>query len=232
MVAVKVRVNKRARYYRLSLSRAGEPVLSVPASGRWKEARKFLEKQTGWLGQRLENHPKPVFFEHGVKIPFKGRPVRIVSSASIRGQVKIIEDEEGPGLLVPGGEAHLARRLGDWLKSQARDALEERSSFHAARLDVSVKAVRVRSQSTRWGSCSSAGVLNYNWRLILAPPFVLDYVAAHEVAHRCEMNHSDAFWAKVRQTLPEMDEGRVWLKTNGPALMAYGLVRQSNLVDS
>jgi hypothetical protein len=78
----------------------------------------------------------------------------------------------------------------------------------------------MRSQATRWGSCSSSGTINYNWRLIMAPPFVLDYVAAHEVAHLVEMNHSAAFWATVKRTLPEMDKGRAWLKAHGRALMA------------
>ncbi len=221
VVSVNIRVNKCARHYRLSLSRAGEPVLSVPQSGCWKEAKAFLNKHRHWLSQRLKNHPEPVYFAHGVEIPFRGHLKRIISSEKLRGKVKILETEEGPGLLVPGGEHHLARRLTDWLKSEARSALEERSSFHASRLDVTFRAVRVRSQSTRWGSCSSAGVLNYNWRLILAPDFVLDYVAAHEVAHRREMNHSKAFWATVYQTLPEMETGRAWLKAHGPALMAY-----------
>ncbi len=81
--------------------------------------------------------------------------------------------------------------------------------------------VRLRSQSSRWGSCSSTGAINYNWRLILAPPFVLDYVAAHEVAHLIEMNHSAAFWAVVERTLPDMERGRAWLKSHGRDLMAW-----------
>ena len=83
-----------------------------------------------------------------------------------------------------------------------------------------VKAVKMREQRSRWGSCSSSGNINYNWRLIMAPPFVLDYVAAHEVAHLVEMNHSAAFWATVKRTLPDMERGRAWLKAHGRKLMA------------
>ena len=86
---------------------------------------------------------------------------------------------------------------------------------------VEVRQVRLRSQSSRWGSCSSTGNINYNWRLILAPPHVLDYVAAHEVAHLVEMNHSPAFWATVERALPDMDRGRAWLKAHGRDLMAW-----------
>jgi predicted metal-dependent hydrolase len=78
----------------------------------------------------------------------------------------------------------------------------------------------MRDQSTRWGSCSSARTLNFNWRLVLAPDFVLDYVAAHEVAHIVEMNHSPAFWRTVARTLPDYGRGQAWLKANGAGLMA------------
>jgi predicted metal-dependent hydrolase len=89
---------------------------------------------------------------------------------------------------------------------------------------VVVKSVSMRSQSTRWGSCSSTGSLNYNWRLILAPPHVLDYVAAHEVAHLVHMNHSVHFWAAVQRALPDMERGKAWLKAHGKVLMGYGLL--------
>jgi predicted metal-dependent hydrolase len=81
----------------------------------------------------------------------------------------------------------------------------------------------MRSQATRWGSCSTTGRLNFNWRLVMAPSYVLDYVAAHEVAHLVEMNHSDKFWAVVEQTLPTMEKGREWLREHGRQLMVYGV---------
>jgi predicted metal-dependent hydrolase len=86
-----------------------------------------------------------------------------------------------------------------------------------------VGTVRLRGQATRWGSCSATGNLNFNWRLVLAPPYVLDYVAAHEVSHILQMNHSPKFWRVVERTLPSMERGRDWLKDNGRHLMAFGL---------
>ena len=118
---------------------------------------------------------------------------------------------------------HRARRLIDWLKIEAQAELEKRCRHHAANLGVAVKSISMRSQSTRWGSCSSTGKLNFNWRLILAPPFVLDYVAAHEVSHMLEMNHSQDFWDVVERTLPTMERGREWLRIHGRELMVYGL---------
>lgn len=221
-IKVTIRLHPRARHYRLSLSRTGEPVLSVPPKGRWRDAKKFLDRQGSWLAARLENHPEAVIFADGVEILYRGAPVLIRGTGKLRGHVECVTANNKITLLVPGGERHLARRLTDWLKSQAKDELELRTSIHADRLGVTPKSIRVRGQSTRWGSCSSTGGLNYNWRLILAPAFVLDYVAAHEVAHLREMNHSPAFWAKVTQTLPDMERGRSWLKANGSELMAYG----------
>jgi len=98
-------------------------------------------------------------------------------------------------------------------------------AHYAAILEVYPKGITIRGQSSRWGSCSSAGRLNFNWRLVLAPPFVLEYVAAHEVAHLVEMNHSPAFWAQVSRALPDMDRGRNWLKAHGHQLMSYGVLK-------
>lgn len=219
LVTVAVRTHARARNYRLSISRSGEPVLTLPPNGRWSEAEAFLGRQRHWLAARLKRTPKPVAFAAGATVPLRGTPHTIEGTDKIRGQVVVQQGR----LLVPGGPEHMARRLSDWLKTEARTDLAGRTQFHANRLGVEPKSIKLKSQSTRWGSCSSAGHLNYNWRLIMAPPFVLDYVAAHEVAHMREMNHSPAFWARVSETLPDMDRGKAWLKAHGAELMVYGL---------
>lgn len=222
-VAVRVNLSKRSRHYRLTIQRGGEPVLSVPPNGRWADAEAFLVKQKHWLAARLKRTPKAVAFVDGIEIPLRGEPIFLQSSTKLRGRVERVSTDEGERLIVPGGHEHLARRLTDWLKSEAKADLSNRSAFHAARLGVSPRSIHMKGQSTRWGSCSSAKRLNYNWRLVLAPPFVLDYVAAHEVAHLREMNHSAAFWDCVTETLPDMSRGRAWLKAHGSELMVYGL---------
>ncbi|HVX81678.1 MAG TPA: SprT family zinc-dependent metalloprotease [Devosiaceae bacterium] len=221
-VEIAVRVSTRARSYRLSIPHQGAPILTVPRYGRWSEAEAFLDRQTGWLAARLKRTVQPVSFSSGARVPVRGVEHVIVPTGRIRGQVEIGERNGFPALYVPGEPAHRPRRLADWLKSEAQRDLERRVAVHAGRLDVTVKSVRLRSQTTRWGSCSSRGNLNFNWRLVLAPRFVLDYVAAHEVAHLVEMNHSEAFWATVAATLPTMEKGRAWLKVHGRELMAYG----------
>lgn len=219
-VTVSVRVNARARAYRLVVSARGEPVLTVPRSGRWREAEAFLQRNRGWLSARLQKLASPYAIAPDGMIPLRGIDHRLVSLSASRGLVTVENDPDEPRLLVPGGPEHLRRRLIDWLKVEARRDLETACARHAATLSVSVAAIRLRDQSTRWGSCSSARTLNFNWRLVLAPPRVLDYVAAHEVAHILEMNHRPVFWRTLARALPDYEPGKAWLKANGAALMA------------
>ncbi|MBK8084840.1 MAG: M48 family metallopeptidase [Devosia sp.] len=221
-VEVMVKVSARARSYRLSVPHHGDPVLTLPSHGRWKEAEAFLHRHEGWLAARMRRSAPRTPFADGELVPLRGAVHRIHATGRLRGRVDVAEIDGEPSLLVPGEAAHLARRLTEWLKAEALVDLSARSAIHAERLDVTVRSVAMRSQTTRWGSCSSTGRLNYNWRLVLAPPFVLDYVAAHEVAHLVHMNHSPSFWKTVERTLPDMSQGRSWLKANGKLLMGYG----------
>lgn len=225
-IAVAVRINARARSYRLSLPASGKPVLTVPPYGRLAHAEAFLDSNRAWLGARLKRHGGPKPFCDGASVPLRGVPHTIVGTGAVRGRVETDQgnDEKGspPRLLVPGGPEHVQRRLVDWFKAEAKADLDRRVAIHAENLDVRPAGLSLRGQSTRWGSCSSRKRLNFNWRLVLAPPFVLDYVAAHEVAHLIEMNHSPAFWATVTRTLPDMERGRAWLKAHGHELMGYG----------
>lgn len=219
-VQIVVRRNARAKSYRLSLSVRGDPVLTFPARGRWPDAEAFLERNRGWLEVRLARRHSPYRLAEGGIIPVRGVDHGIAASGRLRGTVTVSSSGRDPVLTVPGAPEHISRRLVDWLKSEARRDLEDRCAVHAETLGVRIAALKLRDQSTRWGSCSSSRTLNFNWRLILAPPHVLDYVAAHEVAHIIEMNHAPAFWAQVERALPSYRSGRAWLKANGSKLMA------------
>ncbi|MDC9822469.1 SprT family zinc-dependent metalloprotease [Devosia sp. ZB163] len=222
-VTIDVKVSARARSYRLTVPHHGAPVLTLPSTGRWSEAEGFLGRHRGWLAARLKRSAPRTSFSDGELVPLRGVPHRIHATGRLRGRVEVSEIDGELNLLVPGEAMHIPRRLTEWLKGEAQRDLLERSNVHAATLGVVVKSVAMRSQSTRWGSCSSSGRLNYNWRLVLAPPFVLDYVAAHEVAHLVHMNHSPSFWKAVEAALPDMTRGKAWLKAHGKVLMGYGL---------
>jgi predicted metal-dependent hydrolase len=222
-IRVAVRVSARARSYRLAIPHRGDPVLTLPAHARWPEAEAFLDRQTAWLAARIKRAAPAIPFVDGATVPVRGLAHRIVATGRVRGRVEVGCDDAGvPVLFVPGLPEHLGRRLTDWLRAEALADLEARVAIHTQTLGVRAASIRLRAQATRWGSCSSQGRLNFNWRLILAPPHVLDYVAAHEVAHLLEMNHSPAFWRNVERALPGMAAGRAWLKAHGSELMAIG----------
>jgi predicted metal-dependent hydrolase len=218
---VQLRRHRQARRYTLRVRAADHSVvLTMPLRGSVKEARAFAERNGGWIAARLKRLPQPIPFADGLELPLRGVPHRIVHRAA-RGTVWV-EPGDPPLLCVAGDHAHLARRVRDFLKREAKRDLEAASRRYAAALGVAIKRVSVRDQSSRWGSCTAAGVLSYSWRLILTPPTVLDYLAAHEVAHLVEMNHSRKFWRVVAGICPEWQRAKGWLNAHGAALHRYG----------
>ncbi|HUG62573.1 MAG TPA: M48 family metallopeptidase [Methylomirabilota bacterium] len=219
-VEVKVRRNARARRYTLRLSARGDAAtVTIPGRGNLGEARAFVDRHLEWLRDKLapaEAHPA---LSPGAIVPVRGVPHRVEAAGSTRGLVRAALGVDGhPVLLVPGSPAHAARRVGDHLRAIARADLAEAVARHAASLGVRPKAIRLKDTTSRWGSASTSGTLSFSWRLAMAPPFVLDYLAAHEVAHLKEMNHSSRFWAICHRLAPRTDEAQAWLKANGREL--------------
>ncbi len=222
---VRVRRHRQARRYTLRIQAATrEVVLTIPPRGTLKEAREFAQKHGSWIATRLGRLPEAVRFAEGIEVPLRGVPHRIAHRRGARGTVWIETGSDGERLLCVAGEApHVDRRIGDFLRREAKRELEAASLQFAAALGVTIKRVSVRDQASRWGSCSTAGVLSYSWRLILAPSYVLNYLAAHEVAHLIEMNHSARFWRMVRRLCPEHERAKVWLEVHGSDLHRYGM---------
>jgi hypothetical protein len=168
--------------------------------------------------------PKAAPFQPGTVVPLRGVPHRLVHRSGERGTVWTETRDSGEKILcVAGGVEHMDRRVHDFLKREARKDLQKAAALHAAELGVRVRRISIRDQSSRWGSCTSAGSLSFSWRLILAPPFVLDYLAAHEVAHLVEMNHSARFWRVVDKVCASVTRAKNWLDTHGNDLHRYGI---------
>jgi predicted metal-dependent hydrolase len=222
---VRLRRHRQARRYTLRIDAASrEVVLTMPPRGSVKEAKEFAQKHGGWIAARLKRLPEATPFAHGMEVPLRGEPHRIVHRRGVRGTVWIETEATGCRVLCVAGEPpHLDRRVGDFLKREAQRDLDAASRRYAAKLGVPIKRIAVRDQSSRWGSCSNTGVLSFSWRLILAPPFVLDYLAAHEVSHLLELNHSLRFWRLVKRLYPDVERAKVWLDANGTDLHRYGL---------
>jgi predicted metal-dependent hydrolase len=221
---VRVRRHAQARRYTLRIQAASrEVVLSMPLRGSLREANVFAQKHGAWIAARVKRLPRPRPFAHGETVPLRGIAHRIEHRRGSRGTVWIECGDDGAQLLCVAGEApHVARRVRDFLKREAKKDLERASRAAAAALGVGLARVSIRDQSSRWGSCSTTGVLSYSWRLILAPPFVLDYLAAHEAAHLVEMNHSRRFWRLVEQINPDVARAKAWLDAHGSDLHRYG----------
>jgi predicted metal-dependent hydrolase len=221
---VRVRRHPKARRYTLRIQTATrEVVLTMPPRGSLKQARAFAEKHGGWIAARLGRLPAAVPFAHETVIPIRGLDHRIEHRRGARGTVWSELASDGVRLLCVAGEApHVGRRVADHLKREAKRDLEAASRRYAARLGVTVRRVSIRDQASRWGSCSTTGVLSFSWRLILAPDFVLDYLAAHEVAHLVEMNHSPRFWRTVLGMCADTRRAKVWLDAHGVELHRYG----------
>jgi len=221
---VRVRRHAQARRYTLRIHAATrDVVLTMPTRGSLKQAREFAEKHCGWIAARLRRLPQAAPFTDGTVLPLRGTHHRIVHRRATRGTVWVETGEGDEPLLCVAGEAsHLPRRVRDFLKREAKRDLEAASRRAAAALAVGIKRVSIRDQSSRWGSCSTTGALSYSWRLILTPSFVLDYLAAHEVAHLVEMNHSRAFWRLVERICPQMKSAKAWLDAHGAELHRYG----------
>ena len=202
------------------------------AARQLREARDFAQKHGAWIAARLKRLPQAAPFAHGSEVPLRGDPHRIVHRRGVRGTVWTATDDDGNRLLCVAGEApHINRRIGDFLRRAAARELEAAARRYAEELNVTIKRISIRDQSSRWGSCSNTGVLSFSWRLILAPPYVLDYLAAHEVAHLVELNHSARFWRLVERIYPDFERAKVWLEVHGTDLHRYGVPDDSGTRD-
>ena len=214
-VDVHLKRSARARRFSLRVSRLdGKVTLSMPLRAREGEAMAFLHGHEAWLRQTLATMPEsdrqPVGI--GTRLPVEGRELLLApgTGRSIR--------VEGDQLLIPGDPLAAGARVSAWLKVLARDRLARASTHYSGLVGRSYSSLALRDTRSRWGSCSPEGRLMYSWRLIMAPPAVLDYVAAHEVAHLVELNHSPAYWAVVSRICPGWQGHRAWLHAQGGAL--------------
>ena len=215
-IEVVLRRSARARRITLRVSSLdGRVTMTLPDGVSNREAARFATEKESWLRKHLAKQEEEVQVRYGVEIPVLGETHRVVEGT--KGGVKFGPD----GLMVPGPDARVGPRLSGFLKTMARARLADASDNYAATLGLSYSSISIRDTRSRWGSCSSTGRLMYSWRLVLAPPDVLHYVAAHEVAHLQEMNHSVAFWSVVEKLYGEYAPPRRWLRENGTLLHRF-----------
>lgn len=215
---VVLRSSGRARRLILSVSRAtGQATLTLPPAATEAQARAFLLARAGWLAEAVARLPAPAIAAEGALLPVEGTALVLTPA-----RVRACRVEAG-ALLFPASRP-AGPSAAAWLRERARAGLTAACDRHAAALPPGARAIAgitLRDTRSRWGSCTSGGRLMFSWRLAMAPPEVLDYVAAHEVAHLAHMDHSPAFWAAVRRLMPDYAGRRDWLRRHGPALHAW-----------
>lgn len=209
-------LRRSARARRISLrvsSLDGRVTLTLPERLKQDAALEFAAEKEDWIRSHLARQPEQIQVALGTELPIDGTPRQVVAASGRRVQLDVDQVAVPP--------AALGRSLQRYLRELARDRLVEASDHYAQKLGRSYSRITLRDTRSRWGSCSSDGALMYSWRLILAPPDVLRYVAAHEVAHLAEMNHSQAFWDQVTRLFGNYEPARQWLRQNGSALHRY-----------
>lgn len=192
----------------------GDPVLTIPARVSLGEARSFAEAQREWLRRASARQLQPQIPCPGVKLPFEGQEL-LVTPAMVR-SVSV----EGDALLIPQAKPAGAV-IQAFLKHQALLRLRPAVDHYARMVGQDYRTLVLRDTKSRWGSCSSDRRLMFSWRLIMAPPEILSYVAAHEVAHLQHMDHSERFWDLVARLMPDYQPHRDWLRQHGSGLLAW-----------
>ena len=222
-VTARLSVNPRAR--RLSIridARAGEAVLIAPSERKLGDVVAFARSKTVWMRERLAERQPGAPLQPGATIALFGKPTRLVATGGA-GAARLTQDADGP-LIAAGGEGEAyARRVENLFKRVARETLQARTDIHLRTLGQRPVKLSIADPKSRWGSCSPHNrSIRYSWRVVMAPPAVIDYLAAHEVAHLVHADHSPAYWSVVQRLVGDHRPFRKWLRDHGPALHAVG----------
>lgn len=215
-ISVTVRQSARAKRMSLRISSLdGRVTLTVPRYAKRADIEGFVFEKEEWIAKHHRNLGVIQPIDYGVHVPIEGHSRLIVPTDAPRIALKEAQ------LLVPHKRSATAAQVQGFLKTLARERLIEASDHYAAKLGLPYAKISLRDTRSRWGSCSSEGTLMYSWRLIMAPADVLRYVAAHEVAHLQEMNHSADFWKVVETLFGSYKAQRQWLHKHGAQLHHY-----------
>ncbi len=229
-VAYLLRRSPRARRLRLVLDGDGTPLVTLPVRAPIRSADEFVISRRDWIERHRERyaaerarHDSRGPLGDGGTLDYSGQPHRLEVRAEPGGRRSRVEhdDSVAPTIrvrLAPADGRPLASVLDAWLRREARGAVERRVAARAPQLGVAPAAVRIGDQHSRWGSASRTGRLSFSWRLVLAPPAVLDYVVVHELAHLAVFGHPPRFWQLVRSVVPDADRARRWLREHAREL--------------
>ncbi|MBV9250991.1 MAG: M48 family metallopeptidase [Acetobacteraceae bacterium] len=213
------RRNARARRISLRVDPCGGAIIVTlpPRAGR-NAGMALLMNHADWVADKLAALPDAVQFVDGASVPICGDPHRIRHTPHARGGAWLHESE----VHVAGRPEFIRRRIVDMLRGEAKRRFSSLVASKSAPLGLQARRIIVKDTRSRWGSCAPDGTLAFSWRLVMAPEFVQDYVAAHEVAHLKHMNHGKRFWTLVDRLTPHTSKAVPWLRTEGARLLRIG----------
>jgi len=221
----RVRRSERARHARVVVKPEGEVEVVLPRRMALRHAEPLVAEKRRWIERTLRRFEAartaaPVRLEDGGAVPFLGEELELrvrVEPGRSRAHVARRGDTLEVSVAANGREP-LREALERWYRREARAEIEPRLEAATHRAGRSYRALSIRAQRTRWASCSSSGAMSFNWRLLLAPAQILDYVVEHEVAHLERPDHSPRFWALVERRCPGYREHERWLRRHGASL--------------
>lgn len=221
LMPLTIKQHDRATRITLRIEPGGRALkMTIPKGLAAREVNAFLDRHQGWLLTKLAKFSTEASLTDGSAILIRGVSHRIQHTGNLRGLTEVGVSDGKPVLLVSGMPEHTGRRISTFLKKEARADLERLATMHARSLKAPIKSISMKDTRSRWGSCSAEGNLSFSWRIVMAPPSVIDYLAAHEVAHLKEMNHGPHFWSLCKKLCPHMEEAKSWLKRHGSQLHA------------
>jgi predicted metal-dependent hydrolase len=214
-IAYSIRRSSRARRVRVTVDATNGVEVVLPRRAPEREAAAAIRELRPWIDRRLAEleRTRAAIAARGQTVPYLGQVLRLVEQPG-RTRVHRRHDE----LLVPAGEQRTPA-LERWYRRAAREEIAPRLDDACAQTSNSYTALTIRSQRTRWASCSHTGAMSFNWRLLLAPEPVLDYVVWHEVCHLEVLDHSPRFWALLERRCPDYRVHLRWLRRHGGTLV-------------
>ena len=221
-IPYKVRISARVTRLRITVSSTGVTV-TLPRGVPQREAELFLRQHLDWVSTQLEKaarNPKPSPLPADV-ILWHGQPTQMVriEEADRKTRMKVEAANGKLNVYLPAKSKIKTRSAVEaWMRAESRAEIETTVRELARRMGAHPRAISIRDQRTRWGSCSTLGNLSFNWRLVMTPPAIMQYVIIHELAHLFEHNHSADFWAIVARFFPDYKKARSWLRKNASAL--------------
>jgi hypothetical protein len=217
-----LKVSTRARQLRVTIAN-GQMSVTVPRGLRWGNVERFLQEHAQWILAKLDQPAKrkaaPALPKDVILVRGAATRMERVEEKERKSRAKVELTKDRLIVHVPAGSrTHTLTYAEDWLREQARGVIADIVKRQATRMNARPASLTIRDQRTRWGSCSTRGTLSFNWRLVMAPPAVMEYVVIHELAHLFQPNHSKDFWAVVARYAPDFKAHRTWLRKNASLL--------------